>query len=235
MLIFNMFAPHSASDKEPLGYLSKGAIKMKIYSREVGHIGTNCYVVVNEKDGECFVVDPGGDCDVIMKMAADAKAKITAILLTHGHSDHIGALDELRKATGAAVYMSEGDAECLTSPTTNLSAFWGMNMTSAPAENYVEDGEAIFVAGMELKCLATPGHTKGGVCYYSKEFGVAFVGDTIFCESIGRTDFPGGSYSGLLDSIKSKLLTLDDDVTLLPGHGPKTTVGWERRRNPFLQ
>lgn len=208
---------------------------MKIYSREVGHIGTNCYVVVNEKDGECFVVDPGGDCDVILKMAEAAKAKITAILLTHGHSDHIGALDELRKATGAPVYMSEADSDCLSSPQANLSLFWGMNMTSAPAEHYVLDGEKITVAGMELQCLATPGHTRGGVCYYSKDFGVAFVGDTIFCESIGRTDFPGGSYSGLLDSIKCKLLTLDDDVTLLPGHGPKTTVGWERRRNPFLQ
>lgn len=208
---------------------------MKIYHAEVGMLATNCYFAVNEALGEGVIFDPGGDYPAIARMIEQAKAKVVAIVLTHGHSDHIGALGEVRKATGAPVYIGAADADCLTEPDSNLSFFIGEDIKGAPADYLLQDGGVLQLAGMEFVCYATPGHTKGGFCYYNAPAKVAFVGDTVFCESIGRTDLPGGSYKEIIQSIKSKLLSLADDVTLLPGHGPGTSVGWERRRNPFLQ
>ena len=209
---------------------------MKLYKCEVGMLATNCYLAVNEDNKQGVIVDPGADCEAIMELAEHAGVeKVVGILLTHGHSDHIGALNEVRQATGAPVYISKEDEPCLSKADINLSFFVGRSIQCQPAENLVQDGEVLNLGGMEFEVLATPGHTKGGICYYNKENKFAFVGDTVFCESIGRTDLPGGSYKQILESIKNKILVLDDGVALLPGHGPQTSVGWERRRNPFLQ
>ena len=191
---------------------------MKVLKMEVGMLGTNCYIAVNEATGHGVVVDPGGDGDRIV--AAIKKEGITG-------------LDEVRKATGARVYISEEDAEMLTKATSNLSAYMGMDAAFAPADKIFKDGETVTEAGLDFKVLATPGHTRGGVCLVCGD--VVFCGDTVFAESIGRTDLPGGSYKQILNSIKDKILVLPDETKLLPGHGPATTVGWERRRNPFLQ
>ena len=206
---------------------------MKIIAMEVGVIGTNCYVVINEEQKKGVVIDPGGDADQILEKIKQKGITIEAIFLTHGHSDHIMAVDEVREITGAKVYISEADADMLTKASSNLSVYMGAGREFKAADEFLVDGETITAAGLKFQVVATPGHTKGGICLLCGD--TVFCGDTIFSESIGRTDLPGGSYSQILHSIKTKIMVLPDEMKLLPGHGPATTIGWERRRNPFLQ
>ena len=206
---------------------------MKIIAMEVGLIGTNCYLVINEEQKTGVVIDPGGDAEQILEKIRQKGIAIEAIFLTHGHSDHIMAVDEVREATGAKVYISEADAGMLTKASSNLSIYMGAGREFKATDEFLVDGETITAAGLKFQVVATPGHTKGGVCLVCGD--TVFCGDTIFSESIGRTDSPGGSYSQILHSIKTKIMVLPDEMKLLPGHGPATTIGWERRRNPFLQ
>ena len=192
---------------------------MKLYRIVVGPIQENCYLIKNEETGEGIIIDPGDEALKIMEAVKKAGIKkITAIFITHG--DHISALDEVKKLTGAKVYMSREDAPMLRVWNSSLSYSTDRDKTFDPPDVYFEDGMTVTEAGLTFTIAATPGHTLGGVCIIGD--GVVFVGDTIFLESIGT-------------SIKTKLLTLPDDYRLFPGHGPDTTVGWERRRNPFLQ
>jgi hydroxyacylglutathione hydrolase len=207
---------------------------MKIFQLEVGMIGTNCYIVENEKTKHGVVIDPGDEGERIVQAIHKEGLTIDAIFITHGHSDHIMGLNEVRQDTGAKVYISSADAACLGQAKANLSIYMmGKTAEFAPADVIYGDGDVVEAAGFKFKVLATPGHTKGGVCLQCEN--VVFCGDTVFAESIGRTDLPGGSYEEIIQSIKDKILPLADDVQLLPGHGPATSVGWERRRNPFLQ
>ena len=206
---------------------------MKVLHMEVGYLATNCYIAINEQTKEAVVIDPGDEGEQIVAAAKKAGAKIVAIFITHGHADHITGLAKVREATGAKVYISKEDASRLEKPQSQAYFSTGDTQVAQTADAYFTDGEELTVAGMPFKIMATPGHTPGGVCIASGD--IVFCGDTIFAESIGRTDFPGGSYDDLIKSIKDKLLPLADEVKLLPGHGPATTVGWERRRNPFLQ
>ena len=197
-------------------------------------IQENCYIIKNEENNEAVIIDPGDDSDRIMATVKQAGIqKVPAILITHGHGDHISALDEVKAATGAKVYMSKEDAPMLKVWNSSLSYSTRRDKKFDPPDAFLTDGETLTVAGMDFTIAATPGHTPGGVCI--KLGDLVFCGDTIFLESIGRTDLPGGSYDALLKGIKTKLLPLPDETKLLPGHGPATTVGWERRRNPFLQ
>lgn len=206
---------------------------MKIIKLEVGQLGANCYIVYCEKTLSGVVIDPGGNGKEIVGILYREKIKLACILNTHGHADHITANDEIKEATGAPVFIHRADANMLTSAQENLSMYIGNNLICQPADRLLHDGEVIMAGEIEFQVIHTPGHTLGGICL--KANGVLFSGDTLFAGSIGRTDFPGGSHSQLIHSIKNKLLSLADDTTVLPGHGAATTIGDERQTNPFIQ
>lgn len=197
----------------------------------------NCYLAQIEGRRDCLIVDPGLDPDRILAELDRRGLVPGAILNTHGHSDHIagnGALKE--RWPDCPVVIGVGDAPKLTNPALNLSAAFGFRLTSPAADVTVSNGDTYAAAGFDLHVLAIPGHSVGHVVYLWKAHSpqVAFVGDVIFAQSIGRTDFPDGSYDDLIAGIRTKLFTLPDDTVLLSGHGPETTVGREKRMNPFV-
>lgn len=206
---------------------------MKIIQLGVGHLGTNCYIIYCEQTLQAAVIDPGGSQESILAEINKAKLKVEYIINTHGHSDHIAANDVIQKATGAKVLIHHQDAAMLPNSQLNLSVYIGQNVACQPADRLLNDGDIITFGSINLKVLHTPGHTPGGICLLDTN--VLIAGDTLFAESIGRTDFPGGSYSQLINSIKTQLLVLADEVRVLPGHGPETSIGWERKNNPFIQ
>lgn len=206
---------------------------MKIMQMEVGNLGTNCYIIYSEATLQAAVIDPGGSASAIISEINKARLKVEYIINTHGHADHIMANDAVQQATGAKVLIHQDDAGMLTNAQHNLSAFIGGGMVCRQADRLLSHNDIIKVGDIELQVLHTPGHTSGGICLLTDQ--VLIAGDTLFAESIGRTDFPGGSYAQLINSIKENLLTLDDAVKVLPGHGPETTIGWERQHNSFIQ
>jgi len=207
---------------------------MKITTLEVGSLGTNCYIVFDETTREAAVIDPGGSVAAITAVIGNEKLTVKYIINTHGHADHVLGNMRVKEATGAQILIHEADAGMLTNGQRNLSAFIGGSVSCGPADTLLKEGDVIKIApGLELTVIHTPGHTPGGICLLTDN--VLFSGDTLFAESIGRTDFPGGSYNQLITNIKEKLLVLDDAVKVLPGHGPETSIGWERKMNPFIQ
>lgn len=201
---------------------------------EISSMAVNCYIVGCEETKEAAVIDPGGNSRGILKALENNGLKAIYIINTHGHIDHIGANRTIKEATGAKVLIHKGDAKMLTNAVSNFSFMMGQQVTSPPAEEYIDEGDIIKIGNtVELEVIHTPGHSPGGICL--KTGNIIFSGDTLFYGSIGRTDFPGGSYKDLISNIKNKLLCYDDDVVVYPGHGPATTIGFERKRNPFLR
>jgi hydroxyacylglutathione hydrolase len=205
---------------------------LKVLTLKTGYMAANAYIVYTENKPEAVIIDPGDDIELIMDLIKEHELKLEKILLTHGHFDHIGAVKDLKERTGAQVAIHKQEADFLTDPNKNLSYIINRQIVQDPADIFLEDGDLIRVADMEFKVLHTPGHTEGGVCY--KLGKVLFTGDTLFEGSVGRTDLSGGSYEQLMSSIREKLLVLDDDHLVYPGHGRQTTIGRERRENPFL-
>lgn len=209
---------------------------MKIDRLILGDFQSNSYVVrADESATQCLIVDTGLEADELVVFLAEHALTPVAVVLTHGHIDHIAGLAAVREAFGQVkVYIHRLDAEMLTNPAVNLSMLAGTAFQTAPADVLLDDGDIVTEAGVTLQVLHTPGHTAGGICLYAEPDGVVFVGDTLFADSIGRSDFPGGDGNVLIESIRTKLLTLPPETTVCPGHGMRTSIGREKRSNPFL-
>lgn len=192
----------------------------------LGMIMTNSYIAYDDEVKEAIIIDPADSADEIQRKITEFDLTPVAILLTHGHFDHIGAVDELREKYGIKVYAYEDEKDILTSDA-NLALMIGMRM-ALEADEYLKDLQTISIGGIKIQVIHTPGHTKGSCCFYLPDEKVLFSGDTIFCQSFGRTDFPTGSMSQLISSIKNRLLKLDDDVRVYPGHNEETKIGYER-------
>jgi len=200
--------------------------------RVVGPVQTNCYFLFDKETKECVIVDPGDEAEKILRFIRNKQLKVTAILLTHGHFDHIQAVSDVQKATGAKVMASRAEKIIIESTTNNLSSVMSASCTTS-VDEYLEDGQEIELLGQTVRCILTPGHTIGGMCFYFPKAGILFSGDTLFQESVGRTDFPTGSMSQIIHSIREKLLILPPAVRVYPGHGMTTSIGEEKMYNPY--
>jgi hydroxyacylglutathione hydrolase len=201
----------------------------------VGMLQCNCSIFGDESSREAMVIDPGDNIDDILAVLARHSLTVKAIVITHAHIDHIGGAARLKAATGAPVYMNQKDQELYDH--LDMQATWLGMETPASTEIDVEarDGDSLRLPGAEFHVLHTPGHTQGSVSLWIPAENKLIAGDTLFRDSIGRTDLPGGDGRQILRSIRDKLIPLPEDAIVIPGHGPKTTIGREKERNPFLQ
>ena len=197
----------------------------------VGSLGTNCYIIGCPDTMIGAVVDPGEDSDNILKKLNSLQLQCKYIILTHGHIDHIGALAQVHAATGAEVLIHKDDAPRLLNPN-KYSYFLTVGAEMPQADRLLEDGDKIQIGNITWEVIHTPGHSPGGICL--KHDNLLITGDTLFQLSVGRSDLPGGSHEVMINSIKTRLLGFPDDTRVFPGHGPFSTIGTEKRFNPFL-
>lgn len=197
----------------------------------VGPFASNCYIIGSESSKEGMIIDPGADAGKILDSVRDLGLDIKIILITHGHIDHVTALKEVKDATGAETLIHTDDAQALQDG--RQAMLFGVSYPVSPPDRLLKDGDSVDVGDLHFTVLHTPGHSPGGICLAGE--GVVFSGDTLFNFGIGRYDFPGSSGTQLMESIRTKLMTLPDDTAVYPGHGPDTTIGTERRGNPFLR
>lgn len=209
-------------------------IQMQVEHLTVGPVQTNCYLAINKETKEAIIIDPGDDADRIGMRLKQLEAKPVAILLTHGHFDHAGAAKTLATQYDILVYAHEKEAKTLEDSRMNLSGPLAGGATTYHADVFLKDEQELTLAGLHMRVLFTPGHTPGGCCYYFPREDVLFSGDSLFCGSVGRTDFPGGSMRTLVDSVRSKLMSLPENTIVYPGHDIETTIEQERMYNPFL-
>lgn len=198
---------------------------------QLGYFQTNCYLIGDEKTKECAIVDPGGTPDKVLKRCEELGLKIEYILLTHGHGDHIAGVERIKTKSGAKVLMGKEDEYLVNGGTQELIPIF-RNIKPFLPDGYLREGDIIDVGNLKIEVIETPGHTPGGLCF--KIGNILLSGDTLFQGSIGRTDFPKGSFETLINSIKNKLLILNDETKVFPGHGPSTTIEKEKKFNPFL-
>ncbi len=200
---------------------------MTIHTLTLGDYQVNCYIVA--EDDRCVIMDPGYEPEKILDFLAQKQLQCDAILLTHGHFDHVGAVETIWEATGCTLWMSESDWSQFPNPVT--AYFYPLANCDFTQVHFCEDGEVIRSAGLRFDVLATPGHTWGSVCYRCGD--ALFTGDTLFAGSMGRTDLPGGNAKTMTNSL-ARLRELDGDFAIYPGHGPATTLAREKKMNPYL-
>lgn len=206
---------------------------MKIEKFVLGSLGTNSYLLINEETKEVLIVDPATCPDYLVQHIKSNGYLPKAILLTHGHFDHVMGLDGFVKEFDIPIYLHEEEKKILEDPSLNLSAMFGSSYAYHNVQ-CLKDGEILELAGLSLQVIHTPGHTCGSCCYYIKEEDVLISGDTLFCQSVGRSDFPTGSMSTLVHSIREKLFSLPDDTMVYPGHNEVTCIADEKMYNPFI-
>lgn len=199
---------------------------MIVKTYPLGQLQTNCYLAIDEKTNKAAIIDPGAQSEYLIKEIENLGIQIDVILLTHCHFDHNGAVVDLKEKYKVDVYLNKAEEEFMEIDTTGIFG------KLPRIYKYVEEGQEIAVGNLVFKVAFTPGHSKGGTCYIVGDS--VFTGDTLFNGSIGRTDFLGGSYNELIESVENKLMILDKDTVVYPGHGPKSTIIYERMRNPFL-
>ncbi len=208
-----------------------------VITNQLGDFMTNCYTVYNAVTRDAVLIDPACNARFLNNILVNEQLNCVAILLTHGHYDHIGALPELMELVGhkVPIYASAEEEDVLNDPRKNLSTMLSGQMVTVKPDILLQDDQEIELLDTKLRCFLVPGHTKGGMCYYFAENGMLFSGDTLFARSIGRSDFPTGDGIKLVKSIKEKLMTLPDETIVYPGHNERTTIGKERNANPFIQ
>jgi len=203
---------------------------LKIDTLPVGSYQTNCYILRDISSHSCAIIDPGNESEKILQTVQNLGLQVNAILLTHGHFDHVGAVEEIVRATGCKLWMSESDWSQFPNPT--ISFFYPLANCDFTEVSFCEDGEVIHAGGLEFSVLTTPGHTYGSVCFLCED--ALFSGDTLFAGSCGRTDLPGGDWNVIRESL-ARLKELGGDYTVYPGHGESTTLAQERMYNPYMQ
>lgn len=201
----------------------------------VGFTGTNCYVAICKRTGQAMIIDPGfssDEAEPFMRKVSRLTSDLKYIVNTHGHIDHTSGNGLVKEKTGASILIHKDDAVMLTDPNRNLSRLFGLSAASPQADRLLRDEDIIEVGQLAFRVIHTPGHSMGSISLLGED--IVFVGDTLFAGSIGRTDFPDSSFEMIMHSIKNRLMKLPDHVKVYPGHGPPSTIGTERRSNPFI-